>query len=68
MRKKRHQGEGILYPARRIPARHSCALFDRAKGAVQALGPEPLADPEKRTWLAEILDVYGYGLIDESPP
>ena len=57
------QPDGLLYPARHDPSRHSAALFDRAAGAVQAGTPCRLIDLDPGL-LGNILDTYGFSLME----
>lgn len=56
--------DGILYPARHDPARQACALYDHCKPLVSAASFGCLADAANAVLLGDILDTYGFELID----
>ncbi len=55
---------GILYPARHDLARRACALFDLPHDVFQVKKAGSLMDPKHTHLLANLLDTYGFGLID----
>lgn len=61
------QPDGILYPARRDPSRHSVAIFDRAADAVSAVRLGSLIEPPLDTVLADVMDTYGFILLETLP-
>jgi hypothetical protein len=56
--------DGILYPARHDPARKACALYDHCEALVTAAPLGCLGDPKHSALLGNILDTYGFELID----
>jgi hypothetical protein len=58
------QPDGLCYRSRHDPSRLCLALFDRASNAVMATDRGSLGDSSNEGLLAEILDGYGFGLID----
>jgi hypothetical protein len=57
--------DGLLYPARHDPARNACALYDHCQDLVTAEQLGCLLDPAHSVLLGNILDTYGFGLIDD---
>jgi hypothetical protein len=55
---------GLLYPARHDIARKACALFDPPKTVFQVTDAGSLLDPQHVLLLADILETYGFGVID----
>jgi hypothetical protein len=58
------QPDGLLYRSRHDPSRFCAAIFDRAANALTATPLGSLADPRHAALLADLLDTYGYALID----
>jgi hypothetical protein len=56
--------DGLLYRARHDPSRLCAAIYDRAASAVSAVRIGSLADSGQVHYLAEILDTYQFGLLD----
>jgi hypothetical protein len=57
--------DGILYPARHDLARWAVALFDRARRDLVVESTTLLSDPKLARLLADILDTYGFGVIED---
>jgi RES domain-containing protein len=55
---------GLLYRARHDPARNACVLFDLPDSAFEVTSAGSLLEPGHAHLLGEILDRYGFGLID----
>ncbi len=53
--------DGILYRSRHDPERVALALFDRCENALAVNGP-PLSWLSQAALLAQILDLYGFGI------
>jgi len=61
----RAKPDGILYPTRHDPARvAACVLYDHCETLVTAPPLGGLADPMHSALLGNILDTYGFDLID----
>ncbi len=60
----RARPDGILYPTRHDPARPACALYDHCETLVTARPLGCVADPKHSALLGNILDTYGFELID----
>jgi hypothetical protein len=58
------QPGGLLYRSRHDPSHRCLALFDRAASVVTASDLAILIDPSNTSLLAEILDTYGFGLLE----
>lgn len=58
------QPDGLYYRARHDPSRLCIALFDRIKVAVTVTGHQNLLALDSVPLLANILDTYGFGLLD----
>lgn len=56
--------DGLLYPARHDVARNACALFDLPESEIEVTNAGSLLAPDNAVLLAEILDIYDFGLID----
>ncbi len=55
--------DGLLYRARCDPSRQAVAVFDRASAAIRTKKMRRLTDDTNA--LGRLLDLYGFGLIDE---
>ncbi len=55
--------DGLLYRPRHDPSRRAVAIFDRASTAIRTKPLRRLTDDTKA--LGRLLDLYGFGLIDE---
>lgn len=61
-----HQSpDGILYRARHDPSRVCAALFDRVKNGATCHPKGRLWDSSNRAMIAEVLNTYGFGLIED---
>jgi hypothetical protein len=58
------QPDGLRYRSRHDPSRLCLALFDRVESVVVSTDQGSLGDPSVRELLAQILDTYGFGLIE----
>jgi hypothetical protein len=58
--------DGLYYRARHDPSRFCLALYDRAADAVRASRQGSLLEPANTALLADILEVYNFGLIDDT--
>jgi hypothetical protein len=58
--------DGLYYRARHDPSRFCLALYDRAADAVRASRQGSLLEPANTALLANILEVYNFGLIDDT--
>jgi hypothetical protein len=58
------QPDGLLYRSRHDPSQLCIAVFDRAADALTATVLGSLADPSNAALLAELLDAYGFSLIE----
>jgi hypothetical protein len=56
---------GILYRARHDPSRLAAAIFDRASARISAVMKGGLAAPHHVSLLADLLETYAFGLIDD---
>lgn len=56
--------DGILYPTRHDPARAACAIYDHCETLTTATPLGCLADPRHSALLGNILDTYGFDLIE----
>jgi hypothetical protein len=56
------QPDGLIYRARHDPSKQSIGIFDRAGRVLRFRRLRTVADDEAR--LAQILDHYGFGLVD----
>lgn len=59
------QPDGLYYRLRHDQARCGCAIYDRARHAIDVRPMGTLWDPVRRAELANVLDTYGFGLIVE---
>jgi hypothetical protein len=57
------RADGLCYPARHDPARHACAIYNRAEDALTAEKLGSLAGSEHVNLLSQILDTYGFALL-----
>lgn len=57
--------DGISYRSRHDPSRICAALFDRVTEVTHCEPTGALAAPENRLLLADLLDTYRYGLVDD---
>jgi hypothetical protein len=55
----------MLYRLRHDPSRLCAAIFDRAADALTATPMGSLADARQPALLGNVLDRYGYSLIDD---
>jgi hypothetical protein len=58
------QPDGIYYRSRHDPDRFCVALFDRARGVLRSISLGSFAERSNEELLAEILETYGFGLIE----
>lgn len=56
--------QGLLYPARHDVARYACALYDLPASAFAVTATGSLIEPHHSALLANLLDTYGFALID----
>lgn len=59
------QPDGLYYRSRHDPSRVCAALYERAGHVLTTHRLGSLADRRHRLRLAEILDTYGFGLLDD---
>lgn len=57
--------DGLYYRSRHDPDRYCAAIFDRAAEEIDAVSLGSFADPAYARILAEILDTYHFGLIED---
>lgn len=57
--------DGLYYRARHDPSRFCVALFDRVGAALRVIRQGSLIQPRQTPLLADILDTYAFGLIEE---
>ncbi len=57
--------DGLYYRARHDPSRFCVAIFDRAADALRVTRRGSLLDSEQVPLLADILDTYTFGLLEE---
>lgn len=55
---------GILYRSRHDPSRFCAAMYDRAHGLVRTESRGRVLGADNLRLLGDILDTYGFGLID----
>jgi len=58
------QPDGLLYRSRHDPSQLCAAIFDRAADELTASPLGSLADPTNAALLADLLDAYGFSLIE----
>ena len=57
--------DGLSYRSRHDPSRLCVAIYERAADALVAVRLGSLADPIHESLLTELLDTYGFGLLDD---
>lgn len=57
--------DGLYYRARHDPSRFCVAVFDRSADALVVTRQGSLLEPAQISLLADILDSYAFGLIEE---